>query len=508
MRYTQKIIMILFLLIEVTCLGKSSSFPVVEIRITSDCDTVVPLKFTPVFPVIKLRDNNEMFKNVSNGTSITYQYTTILLCRSNGKWGLISEEGEELFPCRFDTITANGRIVILTERGNQQIYSADLKEQIVSNCSNFRYFENYYIYSDQDDKFGIRINDKTYGIPFKYDSIVTDEFYLKGGAKTTFAFCYLSDSLFSFRWNSDSLWQTASFNSRFTISARRSGIFLIQSQEEKLMGALNQNLKLVCDTQYQTIRILKLPNGEFSFLGKKKLNQFEIIRNDSIVRSFIADSISPFTDWKSIITINQGKYSILNYSGEKLTSADYDDIVVWKGKCFYRLGDKFGSLNVDYQPIENEEVTHEKLGFNSLQEIQEELLVALKSNDEEKLEIFSSKLHPNYWTIYDLINERQDHRFLGKDFSFSKELFLKSSSDFLDVLKRFKEKIMQIDPALKSVIIIGFQEQDFHKVTDNLMVHESPLIIQVGGQQFRLTLGELYLLKDRITSFTRPKFFN
>lgn len=280
-------------------------------------------------------------------------YKRLNLVRANGKIGFLYENGEELFPCIFDS-------VVDVKNSDYEI----IKDEYVPTRTGYfthSYNDNRYSKVKQNGKWGTIDTDGNEKLPFIYD--------------------YISN----FRTEStivqkDSKWGYINKNGIEVIPVIYDEIKwfengLCPAKKESLWGFVNEKGKLIIPMMYDDILVsekISVDDGLWFFsqdgyCAVKKNGEWGLIDKDNnMVINFEYDGIkftsSGLDDWRyfsdGFLPVQKGKFwSVVNQDGLNHIPFEYDDVEIWSdGNVCVKRNDKWGlldSLGGQLVPIEH-----------------------------------------------------------------------------------------------------------------------------------------------------------
>lgn len=262
------------------------------------------------------------------------------LVRANGKIGFLYENGEELFPCTFDSV-----VDVKSDDGYQTINGKYIQTKVGHFTYSYRDNSNCYAKVKQNGKWGLITMDGKIAIPCIYDDIYEFD-YRKANAMEG---PYIDFWSYSQQENErmavvkkDGKWGLVNKKGEIVADFIYEEFFIPQidlffngiatAKKDRKWGFIDRKGKPITSFIYEAVGSIDLENPEFTstFSGgiavvKKdgKWGGIDIKGNEKI--PFIYDFISSFCS-DSVIVQQDSKWGCINKNGEIVIPIIYDDI--------------------------------------------------------------------------------------------------------------------------------------------------------------------------------------
>jgi hypothetical protein len=275
-----------------------------------------------------IEDTNDWYRDADGNSK------QLKLVRVNGKIGFLYENGEELFPCIFDSVVNVKGSTILNNKWIHAYFT-------------YSYDNNRYAKVKQDGKWGLITIDGKSVIPYVYDKIYDFEY----SESSRFDGSPLIDF-----WDYEGKTAVVKKNGKWGLINTKGEVFAdciydeffipdvqlfyqnrVAARKNALWGFLNEKCKSITDFVYEAVGSTNLDNPGFisTFCGGmaivKKGGKWGVIDRDGNEKvPFIYDYISNFRT-ESTIAQKDGKWGYINKNGVEVIPIIYDEIKWFEG---------------------------------------------------------------------------------------------------------------------------------------------------------------------------------
>ena len=445
-------------------------------------------KYNKVYIVKKNGKSGVVDKQGNFFLELEYDVITSNYVAKDGKYGIINLVKTEVVPLKYDKIEylSIGHLSFLEDQ-KWGVMTTNGRKIIAPKYSKITqdFFEDYLLLHDENDKIGL-FNKMNRRIVFKpqFDELVKIEKRIKPKKVTAANFYDEKNPYFKAKKNSK-------------------------------LGIVDMGGNIIIQLLYSELEEVLDPESLVGFIYK----------NDKNVGLIDSEGMIIYPDnYKEIKYLNQNmfslkkkkRYALANSNGEILTPFKYDRIGYfveitqipdeWKSTKIELKG-KYGIINWKGEVLEKVNKKIELNGFEDVEVLFNEFVIALKSDDNKIIQEFCNRISVDSQTVDMMLRLDLDYRGIPQKLLAEKKLVDVLSADYYSRMIAYKERLKK-NEELSSLINIGPERLGYGVFNEryDIPATEIYFIMKSDKMEHRVKLGELIKINGVWKSFTYPRF--